>query len=92
MIDFSNILTRASSRLFIAFIVTIWACTAYTGLTWIFIVSFGIFALGYTITKVAGYHYDVVDDDGDILVTRDDLVDALGRFRKSEIGPLNKDV
>jgi len=92
MIDFSNILTRASSRLFVAFIVTIWACVTYVELSWIFVTAFGVYTLGYMIVKIFGYRYNVEDDTDYYYDERSELVDELGRFKQSEIGPLNKDV
>lgn len=90
MIDFSDILSRASSRLFVAFVVTIWACVTYTDLTWILITAFGIFTVGYIVVKTAGYHY-AIEENGDYNYDRSDIVTSGGRFKDSEIGPLNKE-
>lgn len=52
MLDISNIFSRFTSRLAIAFIAMIWAVVTYPGVNpWIFVAGYGIFAAGYTATK-----------------------------------------
>lgn len=78
MLDISNIFSRFTSRLAIAFIAMIWAVVTYPDAnSWVFVAGYGIFAIGYMVVKTS---QPTINEELKPIVTRS------GKFNEDDIG------
>ena len=85
MLDFTEMLKRFTSRLLIGFVITMYVCINYTTIDpWIFVTSFGIFAITYCLVKICSF-YTGISKNGEINEPDNKIVDENGKFMDTEI-------